>query len=133
MATGLIVPALTKIAAIAPGSASTFTVVSCDLSTELGGIDNCQIYAQLLVQGRVTGGPSDIRAMRGLGFTRVGGTVAQLDAATFVLGVDFVSAALVGAAVFIDSSGSSIRGRITTIGAMTRVTGFLSVYASYNE
>lgn len=123
--------------AIVPGSATTFTVASVDTATlaagSPAGIGTTQLYIEALFIARVAAGPLNFRAARGLGFDIAAGTLTQLDATSIVLATDFVSPALVGMAAFIDNSGTTIRGRITTVGAMQRATCHITIYGGYEE
>lgn len=112
---------------------STSTVVSYDLvdaTQALGAFANCQVYAELRLLGR-TASPDYLRFDRGLSFAIESGTVAQLDLAAIVLGTDFISAALAGAAPVLDFTGTTIRGRGTGVVAQTiNWTGYLWLYST---
>lgn len=104
---------------------TTADVVTRDL-TAATAIDNAQVYIEYLLLGVDTTTLAAVRFKRGCSFSIISGIVTQLDVTPIVLGADLVAVALNGVTPVLDFSGTTIRGRATTIlGKTVRFTGYI--------
>lgn len=120
-----------KVGIVQTVGAVTSTVVQYDLSSAteaLGAMDDKQITANCRLLGRQGG--NVFRADRLSTFTRISGTVAQIDTPV-QLGQDLISAALSGSAITLDFTGNVVRVRALGVAALTiNWTGYLWLFTS---